>query len=334
MHGAIFWAWRVVWDNGHPVQAAARGLGARSPSDRLAAVREISGLGFRLSGEALRALTPALTDPDAEVRTAAAQSVGLVSSYAASAGSEAETIGEAWTRLIGLLGDPRAEVRGAAATSLGIIATVSLGGPGRGRRPSEKGASPTLDVEMAAGALTGLLEDGDVAVRLAAIGALGALAPKATGGPPKPLFTALEEESAENRAAAALALSGYRNGLDPLIAILLRNIERDGLPVHRSYISALTRIRPPAVSAAVVPALVAALGNRDRDVRLQVVLMLSRLAPDARPAIPGLITILNEPTESDEHVPDRSPYPTFRGPAHSAAQARARSREGRNPPAR
>ena len=28
--GAIFWAWRVMWDNGHPVQAAARGLGARA----------------------------------------------------------------------------------------------------------------------------------------------------------------------------------------------------------------------------------------------------------------------------------------------------------------
>ncbi len=252
---------------------------------------------------------------------AAAQSVGLVSSYAASAGSDAETIGEAWTSLVGLLGDPRAEVRAAAANSLGIIATSSVGGSRRGRRPSPKEASPTLDVETAAGILTGLLEDADVAVRLAAIGAMGAIAPKANGEPPRPLFAALEKGSVEDRAAAAMALAGYRNGLDSSIPILLRNVERDGLPVHKAYISALGRIRPPAVSAAVVPVLIAALGSRDRDVRLQVVSMLSRLAPDARPAIPGLIAILNEPTESDRRVPDRSPYPTFTGPAHSAAQA-------------
>jgi len=89
--GALFWSWRVLWDNSHPVLAAARGLRAHAPSDRIAAVDALSGLGFRNSGEALHCLIPALGDPDAGVRAAAAKSVGLVGNYAVRSETEAAT---------------------------------------------------------------------------------------------------------------------------------------------------------------------------------------------------------------------------------------------------
>ena len=43
---AIFWAWRSWWDQGHPLLAAAPGLGSGDPVRRVEAVREVSDLGF------------------------------------------------------------------------------------------------------------------------------------------------------------------------------------------------------------------------------------------------------------------------------------------------
>ena len=328
--GALFWLWRVMWDNAHPVLVAARGLHARAPSDRIVAVDAVSGLGFRYGGEALPCLIPALGDPDARVRVAAAKAVGLVANYAVGSETEADTVAvaDAWTGLLGLLKDQEVEVRGAAATSLGIIAASSSAGSRRNSGRAGKKAGPALDLKTAAQDIAGLLDDRDAGVRLAAISAMGALAPNVSGAPPKSLLAAMEDESATNRTAAVTALAGYRSGLDPLIPILLGHVEHDELPVRLSCIDALGRIRPPAVSSAVAPALIAAIGDRDRDVRLHIVTLLGRLKPDARPVVPALIAIVKEPIESDQRVVDRTVYATFAGPAHAAMQALGRIAPG------
>jgi hypothetical protein len=80
--GAIFFSWRVLWDNNHPVVTAARGLQARTPSARITAVNELNGLGFAHGGEVLHCLIPALGDPDAGVRAVAARTVGLIVNHA------------------------------------------------------------------------------------------------------------------------------------------------------------------------------------------------------------------------------------------------------------
>src|SRR5262249_38810163 len=80
--GAVFWAWRVVWDQRHPLLAAVRGLQARDPSQRLAAVREVMNLSFGQRAVAIESLSTALGDPDRGVRAAAAQALGLVASHA------------------------------------------------------------------------------------------------------------------------------------------------------------------------------------------------------------------------------------------------------------
>jgi hypothetical protein len=80
---AISWAGRMVWDNYHPAQVVVRGLRSADASEREAAVREVSELGAGASGEAIRAVLPVLADPDAGVRTAGAEALGVVGSYAA-----------------------------------------------------------------------------------------------------------------------------------------------------------------------------------------------------------------------------------------------------------
>ena len=269
-------------------------------------------------------MIPALADPDAGVRAAAARSVGLVGSYVERGETGVDALADAWTGLLGLLKDPEVAVRGAAVTSLGIIASsppeVSKRGPGR----AEKKAGPTLDLKAAAQDIAGLLDDRDAGVRLVAISAMGSLAQQVSGDPPKSLLAAMEDKSESHRAAAVTALANYRSGLDPLISILLRHLERDEMTVRLSCIDALGRIGPPAVSSAVAPALIAALGNSDREVRLHIVTLLGRLNADARLVTPALIAVMKEPIESDRGVADRAGYASFAGPAHAAMQALGR----------
>jgi HEAT repeat protein len=330
--GAIFWAWRVVWDERHPLLAAVRGLQARDPSQRLAAVREVTDLSFGQSGAAIRSLIMVLDDPDLGVRAAAAQSLGLVGSQAVKVGSDSEAVRAATTGLLGLLKDQHTEVRLAAATGLGAIVMTSPSSSGRGSGQAAKTAVPpaasAVDFEAVDAAFVALLGDPDDGVRQAALVALGALAPRIAGDPPQALFAALEEASAAQRAAAVAVLSRFPRGLDPLIPWLLRHLERDEPQVRAACTEALGGIRPPAVSKAVVPALIAGLGNRDREVRFRVVALIGRLAPDAHVAVPALITILREPSDSDQPVEGMSIYTSYSGPAHAAARELGRIAPG------
>ncbi len=253
--GAFFWSWRVLWDHNHPVLTAARGLQARSPSDRIAAVNQLTDLGFRHRGESLHCLVPALGDPDAGVRAAAARSLGLVGTYVAGSEAEAAAMADVWAGLLGLLKDREAEVRGAAAASLGsiVMAVPTPGGSGRGSRQGGEKAGPALDLETAAEGITGLLQDRDASVRLAAISAMGSMASRVSGGPPRSLLAAMEDESPTNRAAAVTAMVNYRSGLDPLIPILLEHLAHDEPSARVACIDAMGRIRPTALTSAVAP---------------------------------------------------------------------------------
>jgi HEAT repeat protein len=235
-----------------------------------------------------------------------------------------DAVADVWTALLGLLKDPEAEVRGTAATAVGIIVGTAPGGSRRGAGRAAKKAGPALDLDAAVGGITGLLDDRDPVVRLAAISAMGSLGARVAGDPPKPLLAAMEDESESNRVAAVSALASYQGGLDPWVPTLLRHLEKDEMPVRSACVIALERLRPPAVSAAVAPAVIAAMGSRDRDVRLQLATLRGRLDPDVRLAAPALIAMMNEPIESDQRVVDRSVFVAFSGPAHSAIQALGR----------
>ncbi len=273
----------------------------------------------------LPCLVPALGDPDAGVRAAAAKAMGLVGNYAVRGEAEADALAECLDGPARVIEGSIGRGPGAAATSLGIIAGSAPAGSGRrGSGRAAKKAGPDLDLKTAADDITGLLEDRDAGVRLAAISAMGSLAPKVSGDPPKSLLAAMEDESVDNRSAAVTALVSYRSGLDPLIPILLKHVEHDEVLV-RSACSGRTGPDPAARGLrGRRAALIAAIGNPNREVRLHILTLLGRLTPDDRLVTPALIAIVKEPIESDQRVVDRTPYASFAGPAHAAMQALGR----------
>jgi HEAT repeat protein len=334
---AIFWAWRVVWEDRHPMWAAARRLRSAEASERLAAVQEVSELGTSGTDEAIGPLIPALADRDAAVRRAAAQALGNVGSSAAKSGTQAEVVREAAQGLLGALKDPEASVRIAAAGSLRILAGITPGnssrggGRGRGAKAAQEAESQPSVIDKAAvvAALLDLLGDRDPEVRQAALFALGPVAPSVLGEPPKALVAALEDESAANRAVAIGTMAAFQRGLDPFVASLLRHLANDERPVREACSRALARIRPAALTSAVAPALIEGLGNHDPDVRLRMVSLLSRISPDAHTAVPALIAVLNEPIDSDQaSMEGVNAVTTFTGPAHEAAKALGRLAPG------
>jgi HEAT repeat protein len=333
--GAISWAGRMVWESYHPLLGAARGLRSADPSRRANAIREVSELGVHATGEAIRSVLPVLSDPDAGARAAGAEALGLALAYAVKSSTETEATREGVTALTGLLKDPDPGVRGAAARSLGIIAGVatkpaSSGGRGRGSR-TPKAAPPStsaFDPPDMVAALLALLQDRDAGVRQAALSGLRDCAPRGEE-PPQPLFTAMDDESATNRAIAASILASYSSGLDPLLPVLIRHLEKDESSVRDACRTALGRIRPSSLTAGAIPSVIEGLGNGDRDVRRHMVSLLAGLKPDPRAAVPVLINVLREPDDSDEATAEgRSMSVAYEGPAQQAADAIGRIAPG------
>jgi HEAT repeat protein len=322
---AIFWAWRVWWDQGHPLQAAARGLGAGDPSRRTEAIRDVSELGYRRPGESIRLLIPVVKDRDAGVRAAAITSLGLLSSNAMGVGVDAADARAASEALLGLAEDPDGRVRAALTTSLAVIGSAGSAGRPAGRNASaaKKGTTPVIDVDAVAARLTAALDSPEEPVRQAALVGLGTMAARLPGGPSPSLIKAVDDASVGNRQAAAVALGHYRQGLDPAIPRLLGHLEDEQPEVRQACAEAFRRIRPPAVSPAVAPAVIAALRTPDRSARSSLVALLGQLKPDPGAAVPALIPVLREPIDSDVKAVERSTvtYDTYNGPAHEAAKA-------------
>ena len=147
-------------------------------------------------------------------------------------------------------------------------------------------------------ALAPVLGDRDAKVRLAAIKALVTL--RSGTGPPKALLSALDDASAENRAAAIRSLWSYRQGLNPWVPALLRVASKDPDPSVQDEILSMWNnavLRPPAVTAEVVPFLIASLRSSDFKVRVLAARLLPYFGAAADEAIPELLRVLNEPLE-------------------------------------
>jgi HEAT repeat protein len=335
-------------------------LGSSKPAERLAAIRELERPRAADSSTAVPPLIGALEDPVTEVRVAAAEALGSIGFGLVKQGSGGETIREAATALIRCLKDPEPAVRGAAAKTLGSIGpSVLKSGPGgetiresataliRCLKDPEPGvraaaatslgeiasprlasmATPPIDLEDVMDALVETLGDRDAKVRLAVIKALASHALE-SGDPPKALAEGLKDESAENRAAVVSGLNLFRRGLDPWVPLLLRLAERDPDPSVRQqcFITLNYAFKPPAITAAVVPALTASLRSEGAKVRSHVATLLSVFGADARAAIPELLRTLNEPL--DPQVASVSgPFATV-DPASAAASALGRIAPG------
>ena len=306
----------------------------------MTAIRQVAQLGLDDSGRSIPPVIQALEDADAAVRAQAAESLGVLGSYAVwarSAGVKKESgddapVGAATSALLGSLAkDEQPTVRAAAAGGLRTIsATSPEASKSRGHSKQDGGEGsaeaaaplpPLVDYKVVVATLIAALGDRDERVRSAAATALAAAGPRVSAEPPEPLVAALTDQSIPVQAAAAIAVTSFSRGLDPVLPTLIRVAERADPRVQEACAKALGQAKRSAISAAAVPALVAGLRNPDREIRLQVVALIARLGPEARGAIPGLIATLKDPGDFDRvSYVGRAFIPTFVGPAQEAAQ--------------
>lgn len=108
------------------------------------------------------------------------------------------------------------------------------------------------------------------------------------------LIAALEDESAENRQAAAKYLARFPREVIRLIPSLVRSLERARPELRSGYAGILGAIQPPAFSADAIPALEAALGSRDEEVRYLAASSLAAFGGEARKTVPTLLAILRD----------------------------------------
>ena len=290
--GVIWWIVRAVSSDRHGTNGAIRAMRSWNASERVSGIERLETAGRGNGQVAIPALIVALGDVDVRVRSKAAMALGSIGAGALNAGSPDDRIRGAMTSLLGSLKDPEPGVRVAAA-----IALTSILSSGK--------SVELIDHKAALTALTGSLSDRDVAVRYAALGPLVLIAPGSGVDPPRELAEALKDESAGTRASAVVALINFRRGLDPWIPSLLQMIEKDKDPAVRdAFRKSVASIHPPAVSAAVIPTLIAALRSPDEQVRDMACRVLMTFGSEAHAAVPALIAVAREEW-SDSTVVDR-----------------------------
>ena len=150
--------------------------------------------------------------------------------------------------------------------------------------------------------LTGLINDSDRAVRVAALWAIDHVDFSKPFIIPKSLATALEDESADVRVGAAAALGHAGLGIDPFVPVLLRHAERDAdnrvrelccLTLHRAGENRM-------VTATVLPDLIRAIASPDPATRSAAFQMLSSLKAAAVPATPALVQMMKEARDQND----------------------------------
>jgi HEAT repeat protein len=128
---------------------------------------------------------------------------------------------------------------------------------------------------------------------------------------PCELTTALKDESAEVRAAAARALASFGQDLGPEIPALFAMLERDEKDVRQACAEALEATWP---NAALVPILVEFLKSRDVWARAYAAKLSGRIGPEASATIPALIAVSNERFDPDRgHGSDAVVSPWYPG---------------------
>jgi HEAT repeat protein len=200
--GALLWAARLVWENRHPAVAAARGLTAGTPTERSAAVRDLTAAGITDIAVAIPRLTPAIRDADAGVRTAAVESLGLLLSYSIRSRTAETEARAAVSDLLGALKDTQPEVRIAAIHVLASVRTVV---PSISRQSPKKAEAPVplVDPKVLTGAMIAVLGDHDAGVRAAAVTSLSEVtATDPADGLPQSTLALADEDANVRRVAA------------------------------------------------------------------------------------------------------------------------------------
>jgi HEAT repeat protein len=143
----------------------------------------------------------------------------------------------------------------------------------------------------AATALERLLKDEEFSVRLAAAEALTKVRPGHSGAV-KTIVEAVRKSVGDDSLAAVYAVAELgppgKDAVRDLIRLLRVNLYEE-TEFRNACALAITRM-----GAAAVPALIAALGDKDEGHRMAVVVLLGRIGPQARPSVPKLLERLED----------------------------------------
>jgi HEAT repeat protein len=332
--GALLWTARLVWESRHPAVAAARGLTAATPSDRLTAVRDLTAAGITDNAIAIPRLTPALRDQDAGVRIAAVESMGLLITHAIKGRVNENESRAAVVDLLASLKDPEANVRIAAINVLANIRTAAPAVPRQAPKKAEVASAPMVEPKVMIAAMTGLLADPDATVRTAALRGLWEASATDPAAGLAPSTLSLKDEDAGVRSAAANAvgqLIGHavknRSAEDQARAAaadLLAALKDPQANVRQAAIQALMTVSttspggsrpqsnqdakasaPPIDAGTLAADFTESLGDREPTVRSAAIRALGRLKPAVIPAtaVPLLVSALKN-GESDVRYED------------------------------
>ena len=267
------------------------------------------------TADAIPSLIKGLHSPDAEVRCLAATSLAEFRDAAGKAVPELlailnrpdgmappppEMTRDPVVSLVEALGR-LAPGRPQAKESVGAVLTVLRSADARRRAAAAAALGGFRPDEPLVAVLVESSRDRDVVVRLASLRALKDMAVNVPFPAPRALDAAMEDESPEVRVYAATCLAQFGRGLDPFVPTLLRHAERDpNAQVREMCLGVMWDLGPPAVTEAAVPDLAGALDGREPRVRGGAAVVLGRLGPSARTAIPALIRALKEPDGQGE----------------------------------
>ena len=110
----------------------------------------------------------------------------------------------------------------------------------------------------------------------------------------------------------AQTIAMFRRGLPRLLPRLVKSLEVTRPECRPAYFGVLKEIRPVysggSDPGAMIPALVAALGSRDPEVRLQVAMSLGQFGAQARGAVPALVALLGERDEPGRVGSSKAPF--------------------------
>jgi HEAT repeat protein len=239
--GAVFWSWRSV-EESRPSHQLANSLREGSVIERQIAAQQLGNVELDEAVAAIGPLTAALGDPDFEVRTTAARSLGEIGVRATTAHRQGAELALAAKVLTQAVLDKAPEVRAEAAHGLFVMLFVLK-------------EDPQFDTHAAADALGSALHEPIDNVRHQVRQALALLGEKGSVVPPRAVFTALERgETPLIRSDAALVLGRFRNGIDEAVDDLIRALkDRDARVRYRAAV-ALGEIGAAARNA--IPALI------------------------------------------------------------------------------
>jgi HEAT repeat protein len=285
---------RALIDSRDPTRTALRQLRSSQPFDRIGAVLTLARLAKGPNAATvLSAIIGALEDSSPHVRAAASAQLGVALTTAWEAGFSGPEGPAVVARLEMLLDSPEPSVRSGAEGSLQELASKAPAEWVMNRPGLTRPTLATLEPERSLDALAILAADPRPEVRYVAYHAMGSLGRRQARLPAPPaLIAALESETPEGRKFAADALDFYRAGVDDAVPILFRLAEATE---GRAEIVRLMNLKSLHPSPAVVPLLIEKLHHPRPTIRACAATMLGGLGPAAEPAVPDLISLLDEP---------------------------------------